>query len=607
MRFNVLGPLEALKDGAPVPLGGANQRALLGFLLLHVNEVTATADLVKALWGDAPPPTARKMVQNAVAGLRRVCAGVDSVGLHTTPPGYVLTARPEQLDLWHFRRLAEHGRTALRAQRWAAASRSLRAALALWRGPALADLTETVSCWPVLTRLHEERLAALEGCLEAELALGLHRELVGEMASLVEERPTSERLLRLFMLALYRCGRQSEALAAYRRTRSRLADEFGLDPSPELRELERQILNQHPDLASPVDRGHPGQPPHTPADPAFPAATDHPPGDPAAGSPPRGRERTPADGAASATDPAAPVGGVPAGARPVDAPPAPPAPEAEPSASRPDPATPSGRFPPPVDPAADRPAAEVPRRARLRAAAVRTYAGVVLVPARAPGERAEPGPAGARPRGAADQPTRCGPRRAPQGPGLLPAHGDDPQGAARAALTTRVRQTSPAGRPRVPRAPQGGTAAPAAYRDAPDAVPAEPPGPAPARCARPPHRTRPAGAVRGCGVALRRAAPASDRSGAGPGKDRATACDGPGTAPLPAPPDAVYRPPCPVAPEDPPGAGGGRPPGGSRRTPHGLPDPPLPSTGHGTRSGVGGAGPDGEHPDARPGSGRGAR
>ena len=252
MRFSLLGPLEAVGEAGPVPLGGVNQRAALAFLLLRANTVVATSDLVRALWGDDVPATARKMVQNAIAGLRRALPDDGTVELRTVQPGYVLRVDPERIDVTLFHALVDQGRADFRAEAWEPAARRLRQAVALWRGPALADITESGGpVWPEITMLDEARLTALEDCLEAELALGRHHELIGEMTSLVEEEPARERLSGLLMLALYRCGRQQEALAVYQRLRDVLREGFGLDPAPKLREMERAVLNQHPCLALP--------------------------------------------------------------------------------------------------------------------------------------------------------------------------------------------------------------------------------------------------------------------------------------------------------------------------------------------------------------------
>ncbi|MGA4544927.1 BTAD domain-containing putative transcriptional regulator [Uniformispora flossi] len=294
MRFTMLGPLEAVRDDGPVPLGGTNQRALLAFLLLHPNRVVATSELVKALWGEAAPPTARKMVQNAVAGLRRALGTDTGTGtgtgtdtgpeLATVSPGYVLRIDPDAIDLTQFDTLIRRGRAALRAGDSEPGALLLREALGLWQGPVVADVAETGVRWPELAVIRETRLTAFEECVEAELALGRHREVVGELAAMGQQEPTRERTCGLLMLALYRCGRQAEALAAYQRLRDGLVDGFGLDPAPELQSLERSILNQHPVLDLLPPPGHlPNAAPVAPdtRTRSAPAPADAPPAAPA--------------------------------------------------------------------------------------------------------------------------------------------------------------------------------------------------------------------------------------------------------------------------------------------------------------------------------------
>jgi DNA-binding SARP family transcriptional activator len=252
MRFQVLGPLEVVVDGKAVRLNGIKQRATLGFLLLHANRVVATSQLLRALWVGEAPATARKMLQNAVSGLRRalssdeVAPGV--VMLSTHAPGYVLQVEPECVDLVCFQRMVESGRAELAGGSWEDASRVLREALALWRGPVLTDLVESGISWPELAAVENARLAAFEDCVEAELAYGRHHDVVGELEALVETVPPRERLCGHLMLALYRCGRQADALGAYRRTRARLVEGLGLEPGRELQDLERAILNHDPVL-----------------------------------------------------------------------------------------------------------------------------------------------------------------------------------------------------------------------------------------------------------------------------------------------------------------------------------------------------------------------
>ncbi|GAB2820894.1 BTAD domain-containing putative transcriptional regulator [Lentzea nigeriaca] len=263
MRFHLLGSLEVLDDDMPVPLGGVKQRAALGFLLLHANRVVATSKLLQALWSRDVPPTARKMLQNAVSGLRGVLtppgSGAEgSAVLLTHAPGYLLRVDPDSLDLSLFQQLTEQGRGELASGNWPAAATVLRRALSLWRGPVLADLAETGINWPELTAIKDWRLATQEDCFEAELACGRHYEIIGELESLIEAEPYRERLNGQLMLALYRCGRQVDALSVYRRTRAALVEELGLEPGRELQELERAILDHAPalDLPPSVHRRH---------------------------------------------------------------------------------------------------------------------------------------------------------------------------------------------------------------------------------------------------------------------------------------------------------------------------------------------------------------
>ncbi|MEV8515454.1 AfsR/SARP family transcriptional regulator [Dactylosporangium sp. NPDC051484] len=242
--LQVLGPLHLFDDGRPVRLGGVKPRAALGYLLLRANQVVATSDLLHALWPHDAPPSARKVLQNAISGLRGLLrAGDDGIALVTHPSGYSLRVPPDRLDLSRFERLAEQGRAELAAGAWEPAARSLRAALALWQGPALADLAESGVAWPELAGLRRARAAALEDLFEAELACGRHHEVSVELEAIVEHEPDRERLCAQLMLALYRCGRQVDALALYRRVRNRLLDGYGLEPGPRLQALERAILN----------------------------------------------------------------------------------------------------------------------------------------------------------------------------------------------------------------------------------------------------------------------------------------------------------------------------------------------------------------------------
>ncbi|MFI6153011.1 BTAD domain-containing putative transcriptional regulator [Kitasatospora sp. NPDC051170] len=258
-EFRILGPLEVVDGHRRLPLRGANRRAALGYLLLNPNRVVATGELVTALWPHGAPPTARKMLHNAVCGLRATL-GEGGAAPESRPPGAVLLSRPpgyvlrldaDGLDLARFRRLAGAGRSALAAGAWARAAALLGQALELWRGAALADLAEAGIAWPELRGLEGERTAALEDRFEAELALGRHHEVVAELEAEARRDPARERLASLLALALYRCGRQVAALEFFRLHRAALREELGLEPGRALRELERAILNHHPSLGPP--------------------------------------------------------------------------------------------------------------------------------------------------------------------------------------------------------------------------------------------------------------------------------------------------------------------------------------------------------------------
>ncbi|MFI9818286.1 BTAD domain-containing putative transcriptional regulator [Saccharothrix variisporea] len=256
MFFRVLGPLDLCVGDGAVQLGGIKQRATLGFLLLHPNRVVSTSGLVDALWtGEDPPASARKMLQNAVWGLRGILAGAGGpsaeVSLRTKAPGYVLDVDPERVDLFRFRTLVADGRRELAEGGPDKAAALLRDALALWRGPVLADLVEAGVEWSDLASIQTSRLAAMEDRFEAELRCGGHYAVLGDLESMVEAEPFRERSVAQLMLALYRCGRQADALAVYARFRTALADELGLDPGADLQQLHQSILEQSPALAVP--------------------------------------------------------------------------------------------------------------------------------------------------------------------------------------------------------------------------------------------------------------------------------------------------------------------------------------------------------------------
>lgn len=247
--LRILGSLEALDEEREIPLGGGRQRSVLAILLIHHGTVISVDRIVDLLWGERPPDTAAKTVQVYISRLRKELGeGL----LLTRGGGYVLELDPEQLDAERFERAASEAREELARGEVAAARDLLRGALDLWRGPPLADFTYEDFARDEIDRLWELRLAALEERIEADLALARHAELVPELERLVRENPTRERLRRQLMLALYRSGRQAEALETYRQARRALDEELGLEPSPELRELERAILAQDPAIASPA-------------------------------------------------------------------------------------------------------------------------------------------------------------------------------------------------------------------------------------------------------------------------------------------------------------------------------------------------------------------
>jgi YVTN family beta-propeller protein len=251
LDFRILGPLEAEEDGRLLTLGGAKQRALLALLLLHANEVVPRDRLIDELWGEQAPETAGTALQGYVSGLRKT---LGSERIVTRGHGYLLPVEPETLDLGHFDRLVREGRAALAAGEVHQASAKLSEALALWRGTPLADLDATPFAHAERLRLEELRLSAREDKFEAELALGHHAEIVAELEALVAQHPLREKLRGQLMLALYRCGRQAEALEAYQSMRRLLVGELGLEPGARLRRLEQAILNHDPALEPPPAR-----------------------------------------------------------------------------------------------------------------------------------------------------------------------------------------------------------------------------------------------------------------------------------------------------------------------------------------------------------------
>ena len=248
VEFRILGPLEASRHGQPLELGAGKQRALLVLLLLRAGEIVSTDRLIDALWGERPPPSALNSVHIYVSQLRKA---LGNGRLETHGHGYLLALEPEQLDLGRFERLLGDGRELLASGDADRAAGALRAALGLWRGPPLSDVAFEPFAQAEIARLDELRLAALEERIEADLALGRHAELVPELEGLVREHPLRERLRAQLMLALFRSGRQSEALDAYQQARKLLSTELGLEPGRRLRELEAAILRQDAQLHVP--------------------------------------------------------------------------------------------------------------------------------------------------------------------------------------------------------------------------------------------------------------------------------------------------------------------------------------------------------------------
>jgi predicted ATPase/DNA-binding SARP family transcriptional activator len=252
LRF--LGPVQAVRDGRDVALGGPRRRAVLALLALDAGRLVPAGRLVEEVWRGQPPPGAAKTLRSYVSRLRSALA--PEVAVVPRGGGYVLSADPGQLDVSRFEALVAEGQAVLGGGEAAAAGNRFREALALWRGPAFADVAEVEPLAREGARLEELRLAAVEGRLEADLAAGSHGEVAGELERLVREYPLRERLWHLLMLALYRGGRQADALAAYQRARTMLADELGLEPGPELQELERAVLRQEVPSPAPDRNRH---------------------------------------------------------------------------------------------------------------------------------------------------------------------------------------------------------------------------------------------------------------------------------------------------------------------------------------------------------------
>ncbi|HCT75780.1 MAG TPA: AfsR family transcriptional regulator [Micromonosporaceae bacterium] len=269
MEFRLLGAVEAVIDGTSVPLGGAKPRTLLAALLLENGRVIPATRLIHVIWGDDPPETARALIQTYVSTLRQAFTKGGMPGLITTQsPGYVISAPAGSIDREAFEALLAAGRESAIAGQLEQSANQLRAAESLWRGPALSGLEHSLLAGEA-ARLEELRLTAIDERIAADLALGRHDSLVSELTVLVDRHPTNERLRGRLMLALYRLGRQAEALACYRDCREALIEELGLEPGAELKSLHSSILRGEADLVGGATRSHSGVPaqlPHATAD-----------------------------------------------------------------------------------------------------------------------------------------------------------------------------------------------------------------------------------------------------------------------------------------------------------------------------------------------------
>ncbi len=275
--YRLLGPLEVTVDGTVVDLGGLKQRALLAILLLHANQPVHRDVLVDQLWGEHPPAGAEHAVNVYIWRLRKALqAGSGTQAVVTRQGAYLLQAAAEQVDVALLERLTEEGRRALAAEAAGRASAVLGEALALWRGAPLADFRFEPFAQPEIARLEELRAGVVEDRIEADLALGRHGHVVGELEALVAADPLRERPYQQLMIALYRCGRQADALAVYQTARRTLAEELGIEPCQPLRQLERAILEQDPSLEPPPETGSRRVPSPGNGGRLMPAATAHP-------------------------------------------------------------------------------------------------------------------------------------------------------------------------------------------------------------------------------------------------------------------------------------------------------------------------------------------
>ncbi|MFP3987280.1 AfsR/SARP family transcriptional regulator [Streptomyces sp. E11-3] len=252
MEYHLLGPVEVRDQGTTIPLDGEKQRTVLAALLLTESGFLSDNELTVLLWGSRPPGTHSAQIYNYVSRLRKT---VGSTSIVRRSPGYQMQISTASLDLLEFEELAARGQGALAAGRYEEARRLLGAALALWRGPTLADVSEYLSN-AEQPRIEEARISALESRIEADLAVGRHAQVLPELTRLVGQYPLRERFRAQLMTSLYRCDRQAEALALYERSRQMLAEELGVGPGALLREVHHAILTADCDLDAPRNREH---------------------------------------------------------------------------------------------------------------------------------------------------------------------------------------------------------------------------------------------------------------------------------------------------------------------------------------------------------------
>lgn len=262
--FRVLGPVRVLRGDEPLALGGIKRRSLLALLIAHRNRVVSVGSIAEALWEEEPPPSVASSIQVAVSALRSALAQSDAVApraaIETAPPGYRLVVHEMACDIGRFRLAQGQAKAAHAAGRLEEASSHYRQALSEWSGAAYEDLRDLRFACELAVALEEERLATIEAGIEVDLAAGKHRDVVGELAALTAQHPLRESLWTAYMTALFRCGRQADALAAFRTLRTTLMDELGLDPSASARTLESMIFAQDASLtwSPPASSERPG-------------------------------------------------------------------------------------------------------------------------------------------------------------------------------------------------------------------------------------------------------------------------------------------------------------------------------------------------------------